>query len=73
MMMICEVRDECPDNTYPVVMEDCVNKSINETHRDISEHDKESNWYDMRMLIEKFLDGHNDDEKIKHKRKITKK
>ena len=36
MMNICEVIDECPDDTSPVVMEDCVNKNLDETHRDVS-------------------------------------
>ena len=38
MMDICEVNDEFPDGKSPVVMEYCVNKNLDETHRDISEH-----------------------------------
>ena len=28
MMELCEVIDEFPDDTYPVVMEDCMNKKL---------------------------------------------
>ena len=52
MMDICEVVDECPDGTSPVVMEDYVNKNLYETHRDVSEHDKENNEGAMKMVIE---------------------
>ena len=45
MTDICEVIDECPDGTYPVVMEDCVNKSLDEIHRDVSENDKENSFF----------------------------
>ena len=37
-MEICEVRYEYPDNTSPVLMENCVNKNLIETHIDVSEH-----------------------------------
>ena len=36
MMEISEIRDEYPDDSSQVVMEDCVNKNIYETHRYIS-------------------------------------
>ena len=36
---ICEFRDEYPDDSSPILMEDCVNNNLNETHIDISEHD----------------------------------
>ena len=40
MMDICEVRDECPDGTSPVVMGDFLYKNSDEIHREIYEHDK---------------------------------
>ena len=52
MVEICEVRDEYPDDSSPVLMEDCVNKNLDETHRDISKHDIETNRDAMKMLIE---------------------
>ena len=67
MMEIFEVRHECPDETYPVVMEGCVNKNMDETHRDISEHDIETNWDAMKVVIEEFPDGHGDDEEQHHR------
>ena len=51
-MDICEVRDECTGDTSAVVMEDCVNDNLDEIHRDISEHDIETNRYAMKMVIE---------------------
>ena len=39
MIEICKVRDEFTDDTSPVLMEDCVNKNLDEPHRDTSEHD----------------------------------
>ena len=39
VMATCEVRYEYPYDSYPVVMEDFVNKNLDETHKDISEHD----------------------------------
>ena len=72
MMEICEVRDECPYDTSIVVMEDCVNKNMDEIHRYITEHDIETNWYSMKMAMEEFPDGQDDDEKKKHQRIKTK-
>ena len=63
MMDICEVRYECPDDTSPVVMEDCVNNNLDEIHRDISEHDIETNHDAMKTVIEECPDGHDDDKK----------
>ena len=40
MRDICEIRDECPDGTSTVVMEDCVNNNLDETHREIYKYDK---------------------------------
>ena len=48
MMEICEVRDECPDDTYPVLMGNFVNKNLDEIHRDISGNDIETNWDAMK-------------------------
>ena len=31
-MDICEGRYECPDDTYPVAMEDFANKDLDEIH-----------------------------------------
>ena len=61
MMKICEVRNECPDNTYPFVIEDCVNNNLDEIHRDITEHEIETNRYAMKMVIEECSDGQDDD------------
>ena len=33
MMELCEVGDEFPDDTYPVLMEDCVNKNVDDITR----------------------------------------
>ena len=51
MVDICEVIDEYPDDSSPVVMEDCFNKNLGETHRDISEHDIETNRGAMKIVI----------------------
>ena len=61
MVEICEVRNEYPDDSSPVVMEDTVNKNWDETHRDIYEHDIENNWGATKMLTEEFPDGHDND------------
>ena len=69
-MAIFEVRDEYPDDSSPVVMEDCVNNNLDDTHIDISEHDIETNLYATKTVIEKFPDGHDDDEKRNTREKI---
>ena len=66
MVEICEVRYEYTDNSSPVGMEYCVNDNLDETHRYISEHDIETNTNATKMVIEKYLDGHDDDEEKKH-------
>ena len=38
-MVICEVRYECRDDTYPVAMEDFVNMNLDVIHRDITENE----------------------------------
>ena len=63
MMDICEVRDECPDGTSSVVMEDCVNKNLDETHREIYEYDEETNRDTIRTVIEELPDGRNCNER----------
>ena len=63
MMEICEVRDECPVDTYPVVTEYCVNKNLDETNRDIYEQDIETNRDAMKMITEECPYGHDDDKK----------
>ena len=63
-MKMCEVIDECPDDTYPVVMQYCVNQNLYETHRNISEHDIETNWDAMKIVLEEPPDDY-DDEYIK--------
>ena len=45
-----------------------MNKNLDETHRDISEHDIETNLNATRVVIEKFPDGHDYDEKEKHQK-----
>ena len=50
-MATCEVRDEYLDDSYPVLMKDCVNKKLDETHRDISELDIETNLNATKMAI----------------------
>ena len=68
MMEVCEVRDECPDDTSPVVMEYYVNNNLYEIHRDITEQETETNQDAMKMVIEEFLDVQDDDEKEKQLR-----
>ena len=51
MVATCEVRDEHHDESSPVVMEDCVNKKLDETHRDVSEHDIETNLNATKTVI----------------------
>ena len=51
MMEIFEVRHECPHDKYLVVMEDCVNNNLDDTHRYISEHNIETSCYAMKMVI----------------------
>ena len=63
MMEICEVRDEFPDYTSPFVMEDSVNNNLDEIHRDITEHYIENNRDPMKMIIEEFPYGQDDDER----------
>ena len=50
-------------------MEDFVNNKLDETHRDISEHDIETNLNATKMVIEKYADDHDDYEIKKHHRK----
>ena len=52
MMEIFEVIYEFHDGTSPVVMEDCVNKNMDETHTDISEHSIKTKKDSMKMVIE---------------------
>ena len=59
---ICEVIYQYPDESSPIVMEDGVNKNLDETHRDISEHDIETYMDATKMVIEKYPDGHGDAE-----------
>ena len=66
MMELCKLRDEFPHDTYLVVMEYCVNKNLDETQRDISEHGIETNWDAMKMVIEECPDDQDDDEKKHH-------
>ena len=40
-----------------------MNKKLDGTHRDISKHDIETNLDATKMVIEKYPDGHDDDEK----------
>ena len=52
-------------------MEYYVNKKLDETHRDISEHDVETNMNATKMEIEKYPDGHDDDkEKNRENKKM---
>ena len=62
-MAICEVIDGYRDDTSTVVMEDFVNKKLDETHRDIYEHDIDTNMNATKTVIKKYPDGHDDDEK----------
>ena len=43
-------------------MEYYVNNNLDETHRDISEHDIETNRDIIKMVIEECPGGHDDDE-----------
>ena len=70
VMVTCEVRDKYTDESYPVVMEDCVNNKLFEAQRDISEHDIETNMNATKMVIEKYPDGHDDDKKRKKQKKV---
>ena len=72
MVDICEIRDEYPDDSSTVVMEYFVNKNLDETHIDISEHHIWTNWGAMKMVIYRFSDGHDYDKMKKHQRKKTK-
>ena len=65
MVNILEIRDEYPDDSYPVVMEYCVNNNLDETHIYISEYDIENNQDSMKMVTEKLPDGHDNDENLK--------
>ena len=69
MVETCEVIDECPDDSSSVVVEACVHRKLDETHRDISEHDIVTNLNSTKMVIEKYPDGHDDDEKKKAEKK----
>ena len=62
---ICEVRDEYPDDSSPDVMGYCFNKNLDETHRYVSEHNKETNQDTMKMVLEEFPDGCDDNEREK--------
>ena len=53
-------------------MKYCVNDNLDETHRDISENDIETNWYSTKMVIGKYPDGHDDDEKKTPEKKKVK-
>ena len=68
MVEICDVRHEYPYGLSPVLMEYFVNNDLDKTHRDISEHDIETNRIAVKMVIAEFPDG-NDDEKIKKKQR----
>ena len=49
-------------------MEDFVNKNLDEKYTDVYEHDIVTNQDATNMVIEKFLDGHDDDEGRKHQK-----
>ena len=66
MVDICEVRYEYPDYSSKVAMVDSLNKKMDQTHRDISENDIETYRDAMKMVIEEFPDGHDDDKIYKH-------
>ena len=42
-------------------MEDFVNKNLDETHKNIPEHDIETNQDSMKMIMEECPDGPDDD------------
>ena len=69
MVETCEVIYEYTDDSSPVVMEDFVNKKTDETHRDISEHDIQTNMNVTKMVIEKYPDVHDDDKRKKIREK----
>ena len=69
MVEKCEVRDEYPDDSSPVVIEYCVNNNLDKGHRDISEHYIETNRDAIKTVLEKSPDGNDDDEKKKLQRK----
>ena len=51
-----------------------VKNNLDETHRDVSEHDiKKTNQDDLKMIIEECPDAHDDDEKnhIREKQNIN--
>ena len=70
MVEICEVRNEYPDASYPVVMEDCVDNNSGETQRNMFEQNIKTNLDATKMVIETFLDVHDDDKKKKSEKKI---
>ena len=43
-------------------MADCMNKKLDETHRYISDHDIETNLNATKIVIEKYPDGHDDND-----------
>ena len=45
-----------------------VNKKLDEIHRYISEHDIETNMNAKKTVMEKYPDGHGDDEGGKHRK-----
>ena len=51
MMEICEVIDEFTDDTSSVFMQDFVNKNLDEIHRDITDHDIETDRYAKKMAV----------------------
>ena len=63
MMQMCDIRDECTDETSTVVMEDYANNNLDETHRDVYEHNNKTSRNAMKMAIEEFPDGHDVDKK----------
>ena len=69
-MTSCEDRYEYPYDSYPVVIEYCLNKKLDETQRDIYEHDMETNLNTTKMVIEKYPDGHDDDKKKEEEKKV---
>ena len=62
MVATVVVRNEYPDGSSTVVMEDCVDKKLDEKHRDIYKHGIETNLNATEMVIEKYPYGHNDNE-----------
>ena len=68
-MAKCEVRNEYPYDLSTVVMESCVNKKLDETHRDISEHDIENNLNAPKTVMGKYPYCHNDGERKTEKTK----